>query len=99
MFVTLFLTESGSSSAVLLPSGQQLQSEQYCPPEQGVALFSAHKWINIICWGILVDVGILLARYGKGLEQWLNLHAVTMALVALPSLIINITFIFDTATP
>lgn len=52
--------------------------------------FKLHKWINLICWGFLVDIGILLVRYGKAMNYWMGLHAIFMVILVVPSAVIEI---------
>lgn len=49
-----------------------------------------HVTINFICWGILVDFGIIIARYFKTYSWYLNAHGALMMLIVVASLFATI---------
>ncbi|CAD8127282.1 unnamed protein product [Paramecium sonneborni] len=62
-------------------------------------LFYFHQYANFIAWGILVDLGIIVNRYGILLRNKIDIHAIIMGIVVLPSIIAELFIIFSGNTP
>jgi hypothetical protein len=48
-------------------------------------------YINIIVWGILIDIPIVVARYGKMNKYYLIFHGIFTTVMILASLFAEIT--------
>lgn len=64
------------------------------PIDTHYPLWTAHFWINMICWGFLIDIGIIIARYGKIVDHRIEVHSILMSVIVLPSLIAEGFMIF-----
>lgn len=61
-----------------LPASEDTIWDQY-------PVFTRHMWVNLFCWGGLVDFALLFSRFGKGHPLNLNIHGILMFLIVLPS--------------
>jgi hypothetical protein len=58
--------------------------------EKKFSWWKIHLWINIIVWGMAVDVPIIIARYFKTNSWYINAHGFLMTLVIMVSLLAEI---------
>ncbi|CAD8128226.1 unnamed protein product [Paramecium sonneborni] len=62
-------------------------------------LFYFHQYANFVLWGILVDIGIIVNRYGILLKNKIEIHAIIMSIAVLPSIIVELFMIISGNTP
>ncbi|CAD8152680.1 unnamed protein product [Paramecium octaurelia] len=68
-------------------------------PSGSNVLFYYHQYANFITWAILVDLGIIANRYGILLQYKIEVHAIIMTLVIVPSVLAELFMIFGDAEP
>lgn len=54
-----------------------------------------HLYTNIILWGIIVDIPIVIARYFKTYSWYINVHGFLLTLIIFASLFAEITMIYS----
>ena len=55
--------------------------------EQRFDWWIEHTYINVICWGILIDIPIVVARYNKINRFYLIFHGIFMTIIICASLL------------
>ncbi|CAD8125991.1 unnamed protein product [Paramecium sonneborni] len=61
--------------------------------------FTFHQYANFITWAILVDLGIIANRYGILVQYKMEVHAIIMILVIIPSVVAEFFMIFGEGDP
>lgn len=51
--------------------------------------YALHKWVNIVNWGILADVAIIIARYWKTKSWRMDVHGAIFGLIIIATLVVN----------
>jgi vancomycin permeability regulator SanA len=46
-----------------------------------------HKWVNLFCWGILVEIPMILARYFKTYKWYIWVHGMLLTAIVFTSLV------------
>ncbi|CAD8106829.1 unnamed protein product [Paramecium primaurelia] len=68
-------------------------------PSGSNVFFYFHQYANFITWAILVDLGIIANRYGILIQYKIEVHAIIMTLVIIPSVIAEFFMIFADGEP
>jgi len=55
--------------------------------------------VNLICWGFLIDFGIIIVRLGKISSNWIEYHALFMGILVLSSAVVEFEMIIWNDVP
>ena len=51
-------------------------------------------WINVICWGILIDIPIIFVRYFKTKKWYINAHWIAIVILMTGSVFAEFAMIY-----